>query len=251
MIVWVLLLIAAVPVVWSASPVGLMTVSGPVHISGSELEAKAVSSWPIVAGDEILTEEHSRAVLVSPRAGRLEIRQDSRVTATEDTVVLHQGEVGAERFVVQAAGYTARPKADAKGRSWFVVSSRGGVPVFAAHQGDVWVNYGEPSPLLVRAGTYAVPATPPTPASPPPPPAGAEPAPQQYRLRPDESAAMPGPPAVSGAASSGWTVGSLSHATSVGLVSSVAAAAMAGTVAGVVLIEPTVRLRERSPSSSR
>jgi hypothetical protein len=256
MIVWVLLLIAAMPVLWAASPVGLMTVSGPVRISGSEFEAKAVSSWPIVAGDEIVTQERSRAVLISPRAGRLEIQHDSRVTAAQDTVVLHQGEVGAERFVVRTGVYTAQPNADAAGRSWFVVSIRSGVPVFAAHLGDVWVSHGHPSPLLVRAGTYAVPTAPsfsaPAPPAPgPPPPDAAEPAGPQFQLRPDESAAFPGPSTVAGAASTGWTVGSLNHASSVALVSGVSAAAMAGTVAGVALIEPTVTLPERSPSSSK
>jgi hypothetical protein len=267
--VWLLLVIAlllalvlpavlAPPVVWAASPVGLMTVSGPVSIGGAEFQPKAVSSWPVLTGDEIVTADRSRAVLISPTAGRLEIGHDSRVTASAETVVLHGGEVGAERFVVRTGPYTATPQPDASGRSWFVVSSRDGVPYFAAHQGDLWVSQGEPNPLLVRAGTYAVPATPPEPAPPAaasPEPGAGEPQPgsaaaQQYELRPDQSAALPGTPGASVSAQSGWTVGSLGHASSVALVSGVSAAATAGTVVGVALVEPA-GLRHRSPSTPK
>jgi hypothetical protein len=246
----VLSLAVSPPLAWAASPVGLMTVSGPVQISGSEFQPKAVSSWPVLAGDEIVTAARSRAVLISPKAGRLEIGHDSRVTASEDTVVLHGGEVGAERFVVRSGAYTATPHPDAKGRSWYVVSSRNGIPVFAAHRGDLWVSQGEPNPMLVRAGTYAVPATPPEPgpAAAPEPAAGAPSAPQ-HEFGPSQSAALPGAQAAATAATSGWTVGSLSHASSAALVSGVSAAATAGTVTGVALVEPAVTLPDRSPSS--
>ena len=260
--VWLLLLAIALrlvlalsvavssPLAWAASPVGLMTVSGPVRISGSEFQPKAVSSWPVLAGDEIVTAERSRAVLISPTAGRLEIGHDSTVTASETTVVLHGGQVGAERFVVRTGAFTATPNPDANGRSWYVVSSRNGIPVFAAHQGDLWVSQGEPNPLLVRAGTYAVPATPPEPVpATPPEPGAAAPAPPQREPGPDQGAAIPGAQAAATAATTGWTVGSLSHASSAALVSGVSAAATAGTVTGVALIEPTVRLPDRSPSS--
>jgi hypothetical protein len=237
---------------WAASPVGLMTVSGPVRISGSDFEPKAVSSWPVLTGDEIVTAERSLAVLISPTAGRLEIRHDSRVTASEDTVVLHGGEVAAERFVVRAGPYTATPQPDASGHSWFVVSSRNGVPVFAAHQGDLWVGQGETNPMLVRAGTYAVPATPPAPAAAPDPApqSGSAAAVPQYGVRPDQSGALPGAPGAATSATTGWTVGSLGHASSVALVGGVSAAATAGTVVGVALVEPT-GLRDRSPSSAQ
>jgi hypothetical protein len=245
-----------------------MTVSGAVRIAGEEFQPKAVSSWPVLAGDEIVTAQGSRAVLLSPTAGRLEIGPDSRVTASQDTVALHGGEVGAERFVVRAGAFTATPQPDAAGRSWYVVSSRDGVPVFAAHQGDLWVSQGQPNPLLVRAGTYAVPATPPQPpasplpaapafppaprpAGPPEPASGAAPAAPQQQLRMNQSAALPGTPAAAGAASTGWTVGSLSHASSAALASGVGAAATVGTVAGVALIEPSRRLPDRSPSSAQ
>jgi hypothetical protein len=252
--VW-LLFVVSLSLAWAASPVGLMTVSGPVRISGSEFQPKAVSSWPVLDGDEIITEPQSRAVLVSPKAGRLEIRQDSRVTASEDTVLLHTGEVGAERFIVRTGSYTAQPQPDASGRSWFVVSSRDGLPVFAAHRGDLWVNPDQPNPLLVRAGTYAVPAAPapPMPGGAPaaPSPAGsAAAAPPQYAPGPQQSAALPGTQSASTGASTGWTVGSLGHASSVALVSGLTAAATAGTITGVALVEPS-RLRDRSPSSAK
>ncbi|MEX2301486.1 MAG: hypothetical protein WD733_11150 [Bryobacterales bacterium] len=250
--VW-LLFVVSLSLAWAASPVGLMTVSGPVRISGSDFQPKAVSSWPVLDGDEIVTEPESRAVLVSPKAGRLEIRQDSRVTASEDTVELHTGEVGAERFVVRTGSYTAHPRPDASGRSWFVVSSRNGLPVFAAHRGDLLVNQGEPNPMLVRAGTYAVPAAPALPggAPPAPPPAGSTAAAApQYPPGPQQSATLPGTPSASAGASTGWTVGSLGHASSVALVSGLTAAATAGTITGVALIEPS-RLRDRSPSSPK
>lgn len=250
--VW-LLFAVSLSLAWAASPVGLMTVSGPVRISGSDFQPKAVSSWPVLDGDEIVTEAQSRAVLVSPKAGRLEIRQDSRVTANEDTVELHTGEVGAERFVVRTGAYTAQPHPDASGRSWFVVSSRDGLPVFSAHRGDLWVNQGAPNPMLVRAGTYAVPGAfvPPSPGGEPPAPTftGAAAAPQ-YPPGPQQSAALPGPQSASRGASTGWTVGSLGHASSVALVSGLTAAATAGTITGVALIEPS-QLRDRSPSSPK
>jgi hypothetical protein len=262
--VW-LLFIVSLSLAWAASPVGLMTVSGPVRISGSEFQPKAVSSWPVLDGDEIVTEVESHAVLVSPKAGRLEIRRDSRVTASEDTVVLHAGEVGAERFVVRSGPYTAQVNPDANGRSWFVVSSRNGFPVFAAHQGDLWVNQGEPNPVLVRAGTYAMPAAPaaalPGAAAPPTPQSAPQLAPERggaavpaaphYPPGPQQSAAPPGTQPTATAAATGWTVGSLSHASSAALVSGVSAAATAGTITGVALVEPSEQLPDRSPSSSQ
>jgi hypothetical protein len=52
-------IVVAPPAARAASPVGLMTVSGAVRIAGEEFQPKAVSSWPVLAGDEIVTEQPS------------------------------------------------------------------------------------------------------------------------------------------------------------------------------------------------
>lgn len=155
-----LLFAAAILVVQAGPPLGTVRSSGPVKISGAELRAAGVPFWPVVAGDEIATGRDSLALVSSPQLGRVEVRGDSRVTLAEDHVRLQKGAVGSDQAAIQARDYTFEAKNTAGGPSWFVVADQKGKLVVAAHQGDVLITRAGAAPLLVPAGSYALPGGP-------------------------------------------------------------------------------------------
>ena len=208
-----LLLLAtlAVTIAVAASPVGTVTSTGVVRVSGESLPAQGVPSWPVVSGDEIVTEKGGAAVL-SWSSARIEIRERSQVKLGEDHLRLESGAVGADNYSIRFGDYTARPKDPEAGRSWFVVADRDGKQLVAAHRGDVVIRGGEAGPVLVPAGSYAL------------PPAG--------RREKDDDRDRGGGAATAGS-SGGWTIGSLSHGQSVGLVLGLGAAGTAGAIVGL------------------
>ena len=139
-----LLLLAtlAVTIAVAASPVGTVTSTGVVRVSGESLPAQGVPSWPVVSGDEIVTEKGGAAVL-SWSSARIEIRERSQVKLGEDHLRLESGAVGADNYSIRFGDYTARPKDPEAGRSWFVVADRDGKQLVAAHRGDVVIRGGE------------------------------------------------------------------------------------------------------------
>src|SRR5258706_7874462 len=74
---------------WAASPVGRLTSSGAIEISGKTVPAIAASSVALVDGDEIITLNNA-AFLQFSNGGRVEINPNtrSRVTSTSDGFVL-------------------------------------------------------------------------------------------------------------------------------------------------------------------
>ena len=205
------LLAVAVTIVVAASPVGTVTSTGAVTVSGESLLAKGVPSWPVVIGDEIVTDKGGAAVLSSAEA-RVEIREGSEVRLGEDHVRLESGAVGADNYSVRFGDYTARAKDPQVGPSWFVVADRDGRQLVAAHRGDVIIRGAGTAPILVPAGSYAL------------PPAG--------RDEQDNDRDRRGGAATAGS-SGGWTIGSLSHGKSVALVLGLGAAGTAGAVVGL------------------
>ena len=204
-------LAATVTIAVAASPVGTVTSTGAVTVSGESLPAKGVPSWPAVLGDEIITEKGGAAVL-SSAAARVEIRENSEVRLGEDHVRLKSGSVGADNYAVRFGNYTARAKDPQAGPSWFAVADRDGKQLVAAHRGDVIIR-GEHTPsILVPAGSYAL-----------PPP---------RREENDKDRDRGGGAATAGS-SGGWTIGSLSHGQSVALVLGLGAAGTAGAVVGL------------------
>ena len=220
-----LLLAVTVAIAVAASPVGTVTSTGAVTVSGESLPAQGVPSWPVVSGDEIITEEGGTAVLLSA-AARVEIREGSQVKLGEDHVRLESGAVGADNYSVRFGDYTARPKDPQAGRSWFVVADRGGKQLVAAHRGDVIIRGGETGSVLVPAGSYAL------------PPAG---------RREQDSGGTSGGGAATAGSSGGWTIGSLSHGQSVALILGLGAAGTAGAIVGLTGEDQVAPPPPRSP----
>ena len=82
-------LLCAAWVAWGGAAVGTVTASGPVKISGSEIPATAVSSFPLSVGDQLSTMGGPAVARVGDRAVlRLEPRSTLRLEESgNDTIV--------------------------------------------------------------------------------------------------------------------------------------------------------------------
>ncbi|MDA1316085.1 MAG: hypothetical protein O2968_22405 [Acidobacteria bacterium] len=205
-------------------------------------------------GDRVRTDRASAAVISSRSTGRVEVREQSAVSLGEGEVVLHEGVVATSKAAVHLDGVEIVPSG--KSNALVVVAKRNEQMLIAAYRGGATIRAPGFAPLLLGAGQYATPAA-----------AGAA-----ERNNPDvdkkangdddcdKDGATPAGtddddddgchkggavPAGTGAAAknAGWTVGSLSHGQTVGLVAGLGAAAVGGTVAGFALLE-------KSPSPS-
>ena len=209
---------AAVLACQAASPLGnpiaTVTSSGEVTVGAAALKTTGVRSWPVLAGDLISTDGGSSALVSSPAMGRVEVRKNSKVTVAEDHVSLRKGAVGSEKLPVRWRDYTVSAK-DHGARNWFVVADRKGQVLVAAHRGDVLISRLGAAPLLVPAGSYAMPA----------------PAPK--KTDDDDDDDRKGGAAATAGSTAGWTIGSLSHAGSVALAVGIGAAATTGAVVGL------------------
>ena len=194
-------------------PIATMTSSGEVTVGAASLKAAGVRSWPVLAGDRISTGGDGSALVSSAAMGRIEIRKNSKVTVTEDQVSLHEGAVGSENLPVRSRDFTVSIKDDAA-RNWFVVSDQEGEVLVAAHRGDVYISRAGVAPLLLPAGSYAMPV----------------PAPKKKDDDDDDD--RKGGAATAGS-TAGWTIGSLSHAKSVALAVGIGAAGATGAVVGL------------------
>lgn len=64
--------------IFAANPVGSVSSTGPVEISGTNLSAATVSSWPLVAGDVVATGNAPAVVFIAGK-GRVTLDANSRV----------------------------------------------------------------------------------------------------------------------------------------------------------------------------
>lgn len=75
---FLLILMMATVVLMAADPVGRVTSSGPLTLNGKAVPATAVSSLPVVAGDEIATSGSSAMIYFNDRSGAT-LEPNSRV----------------------------------------------------------------------------------------------------------------------------------------------------------------------------
>ena len=184
-------------------------------------------------GDRIATGRNAVAVISSPATGRVEVRQNSEVTLADRYVALHEGVVAAESVAVTLADYTVKPQGNRR-NPWFAVASRRGRVLVAAYRGDVLIAKAGLAPVLVPAGSYAVPAPGPEPRK--SKKARGKGKPRQGSSGNRGAVAAGGLPPKT---KEGWTIGSLSQGASVALVASLGAGAAAGTVAAFALGDPS------------
>jgi len=206
-----------------SEPIATMTSTGAVQVGAAFLEASGVRSWPVLAGDQISTDVKSSALISSPAMGRFEIRKNSRVTVAEDHVSLQKGVVGSENLPVRLRDYTVSAT-DGDTRNWFVVADEDGQVLIAAHRGDVRISQVGAVPLLLPAGSYAMPAPSPKPD---------KKSDKKSDKKKDDEDDRKGGAAATAGSTTGWTIGSLSHAGSVAAVAGIGAAVTTGAVVGL------------------
>jgi hypothetical protein len=210
---------------WAGEPASLST-AGKVWTNTVLLP----SGSTLHAGDRVKTDRASAAVISSQSTGRVEIRESSAVSLGEGDVVLHEGVVATSKAAVQLGGVEIVPRAG--GNALVVVAKRNEQTLIAAHRGAATIHTPGFAPLLLPAGSYAVPAA-----------AGAQtpgsPSAKKKAEEDDDRDRGGAAPAGAGAGSqnAGWTIGSLSHGQTVALVAGLGAAAVGGTVAGFALLD--------------
>ena len=180
------------------------------------------SGSTVRSGDRIKTHTAATAVISSPATGRVEVRGGSDVTFAGDEITLHDGVIATGGLPVQLGDVRIQAK-NPSPRALVVVVNRDGKQLIAAHRGAALITQAGLAPVLVPAGSYATPTD----------SAGGA---GQAASKDDDDDDSGAVPAGKGrAAQEGWTIGSMSHASSVGLVVGLGAAAVGGTVAGVAL----------------
>ena len=219
---------------WAASP----TVTARLSTAGTVWtnEVALPSGSTIRPGDHIVTGPNASASIASPETGRMEVRRDSEVTFRRDGLLLHQGVVSTQGASIATANYRVEVPAGAGENPLIVVAKRDGQFLVAAHRGNALVTAPGLAPVLIPAGHFAVSA-----ASAPggnqnsrPGARGASAKDEKEKKKKKRAGAAPAG-SIGKAASSDWTIGSLSHKTSVALVAGLGAAAVGGTVAGFAL----------------
>lgn len=211
---------ATMVVAQAASPLGSIQASGEVAVSGTRLSIAGVPSWPVVVGDRVSTQAGGVATVSSPIIGRLEIRQSSSVRLADGHVELEEGAVGSQGSTVRFGEVTVEARDRDASSNWFVVANRPGQQLIAAHRGDVWIRTAGVAPLLLPAGSYAVPASPPDSGK-----AKGDEAKDKKDRRKKAGAATAG-------AAAGWTIGTLSHAASIAVLAGAGAAVATGAAVG-------------------
>ena len=217
----------------AAGPGGTLSTAGNVWTNAVLLP----SGTTVHSGDRIETDHGAFAILWSRTMGRVEIRSDSEVTLADGHLRLHRGAVAGSGISVLLEGYSVEPVPGESTDSWFAVADRDGKQLVAAHRGPVRIVQAGMAPILVPAGSYAVSAGESDEEEQDTEKAGGKTQSQGAR-----GAAAAG--GVGGKAAGGFTIGSLSHAASVALITAAGAAAVGGTVAAITLNDP-------SPSPSR
>jgi hypothetical protein len=199
------------------------------------------------SGDSIATDRKSLAIITSAAIGRLEVRADSQARLASESVRLERGSVASSHLAVEAGKFTVRP--ETPGRAWFSVASQDGRLLVAAHRGNVIIAARGLPQVVVPEGNVALQNESQQGEAPPP---SRQNNPGQQQGQPeDQSATVPQTPSeqppstqarnknkrrksaggAAGATAPGWTIGSLSHATSIALVAGIGAAAVGAAAA--------------------
>lgn len=228
----------------AADPGGAPDAGGTLSTAGNVWTNAVLlpSGGAVHSGDRIETDHGALAILWSPTMGRVEIRSDSEVTLADGHLRLHRGTVAGSRISVLLEGYSVEPVPSEGADSWFAVSDRDGKQLIAAHRGQVRIVRAGMAPILVPAGSYAVPAGEPDEEEEDTKKEDTKKAGGKSKSRGARGAAAAG--GVGGKAAGGFTIGSLSHAASVALIAGAGAAALGGAVAAVTL-------NDASPSPSQ
>ena len=218
----------------AANPGGTPGAGGTLSTAGNVWTNAVLlpSGTTVHSGDRIETDHGALAILWSPTMGRVEIRSDSEVTLAAGHLRLHRGTVAGSGISVLLERYSVEPVPSEGIDSWFAVSDRDGKQLIAAHRGQVRIVQAGMAPILVPAGSYAVPAGEPDEEEEDNKKAGGKTASRGAR-----GAAAAG--GVGGKTAGGFTIGSLSHAASVALIAGAGAAALGGAVAAVTLNDPS------------
>ena len=209
-----------------ASALGGVTVSGDVWTN----QAALPSGSSVYAGDEIRTAPDAFAIVESPATGRVELRGGTQAKVQDGAVALDRGVVASEKLAVQVDDFEIAAR-DPQADNWFVVENKDGRRLIAAYRGDVVIRGGSAGSLVVPAGSYAMAAA-------------AAPAPRKSAEKDDDEKKGKNQKRAGGAAgagaSTGWALGSLSHAASVAVVTGATAAALGGAVAAGTFREDSV-----------
>ena len=178
------------------------------------------SGSTVRSGDRIKIDSTGTALISSAATGRLEVRGDSEVTFATEQITLHEGVVATGSLPVQLGRFQIQVK-DPSPQALIVVANRDGKQLIAAHRGAALVTQTGLAPVLVPAGSYAMP--------------GRRPDKAATKDDDDDDRGGAVPAGRGKAAEEGWTIGSMSHQGSVALVVGIGAAAVGGTVAGIAL----------------
>ena len=211
-----------------ANPGAMLSTAGNVWTNAVLLP----SGTTVYSGDRIETGHRASAILWSQTMGRMEIRSDSEVTLADGHLRLHRGTVAGSGVSVLLDGYSVEPAPGGGADSWFAVADRDGKQLVAAHRGAVRIVQPGVAPLLIPAGSYAVPASKPDEKE-----QDNKKAAGKTKSREARGAAAAG--GVTGKTAGGFTIGSLSHVASVSLIAAAGAAAVGGTVAAITLNDPS------------
>jgi hypothetical protein len=193
-----------------------VTTAGTVWINAAALP----SGSSLYNGDTMATADNGFAMITGSGQGRVEVRQDSLVSISQQEIALKGGVVGSDGTAVRLGADLVRPAGQTEPPPWFVVADRGEKKLVAAYQGDVVIARDGAEPVLVPQGSFAIPA-------------GTSSDDQDTGRQPDGGSIPSG-------ADSGWTIFSLSSAASVALVVSLGATAVVATIVGYTLGERSV-----------
>ena len=138
-------------VAWAGEPASLNT-AGTVWINKVLLP----SGTTLHQGDRVDTDRASAAVIASRSTGRVEVLERSSVSLGERQVTLHQGVVSTSKEAIQFGDMHVKQRDAAN--ALVVVAKRGEQVLIAAHRGDALISQPGAAPLLLPAGSYAVPA---------------------------------------------------------------------------------------------
>ena len=182
------------------------------------------SGSTVRSGDRIKTDTAGTALILSPTVGRVEVRGNSEVTFAGDQITLHDGVIATGSLPVQLGDAQIQVR-DPGPRALVVVANRDGKQLIAAHRGAALITQPGLAPVLVPAGSYAMPGGSP----------GGDGQTAKKDDDDDDSGGGAVPAGKGSAAKEGWTIGSMSHQASITLVAAVGATAAAGIIAGVAL----------------